>query len=149
MVWGIEHFHLYLYGSSFHIITDHKLETIFINPTCKATARLQRLQLRLVIYKPGADNLADYMSRHPDPKKNPSHLSRVDAYIKFITTNTVPPAVTVQEVKDATAADETLQSLARVITNQRWHEVGKDVSRYKQIKQELSISNGVILRGTP
>ena len=60
----------------------------------------------------------------------------------------MPPAVTLQEVKDATAADETLQSLARLITNQRWHEAGKDVCQYQQIKQELSISNGVILRGT-
>ena len=34
------------------------------------------------------------------------------------------------------------------LTNQRWHEVGKDVSQYQQIKQELSISNGIILRGT-
>ena len=48
VVWGIEHFHLYLYGSSFQVIADHKpLETIFNNPTCKATARLERLQLRL------------------------------------------------------------------------------------------------------
>ena len=60
----------------------------------------------------------------------------------------MPPAVTLQEVKDATAADETLQNLARVITNQRWHEVGKDVSQYQQVEQKLSISNGVILRGT-
>ena len=157
MVWGIEHFHLHLYGSSFQVIADHKtLETIFNNPTCKATARLERLQLRLqpcktkIIYKPGVDNPVDYMTRHPDPmqSQNLSHLSRVDAYINFVTTYVVPPAVTLQEVKDATAADETLQNLARVITNQRWHEVGKDVSEYQQIKQELSISNGVILRGT-
>ena len=59
------------------------------------------------------------MSRHPDPKQsqNPSHLSRVDAYINFVTTNAVSPAVTLQEVKD-----ETLQGLARVISGQRWHE---------------------------
>ena len=40
------------------------------------------------------------MSRHPDPKlsQKPSHLSRVDAYINFVTTNAVPPAVTLQEV---------------------------------------------------
>jgi len=153
----IEHFYSYLYGSSVKVITDHKpLETIFNNPTCKANSRLERLQLRLqpyetkIIYKPGADNPADYMNRHPDPKQsqNPSHLSRVDAYLNFVTTDAVPPAVTLQEVKDATAADETLQSLARVITNQRWHEVGKDVGQYQQIRQELSISYGVILRGT-
>ena len=157
MVWGIEHLHLYLYGSSFQVITDHKpLETIFNNPTCKATARLEKLQLRLqpyktkIIYKPETDNPADNMSPHPDPKQsqNPSHSSRVDAYINLLTTNAVPPAATLQEVKDATAADETLQSLARVITNQRWHEVGNDVNQYQQIKQELSISNCVILRGT-
>lgn len=58
------------------------------------------------------------------------------------------PAVTPQEVKDATAADETLQSIARVITNQRWHEVGKDLDQYQKIKKELSISNAVIPRGT-
>ena len=157
VVWGIEHFHLYLYGSSFQVITDHKpLETIFNNPTCKATARLGRLQLRLqpykvkVVYQPGADNPADYMSRHPDPKqsKTPSRFSRVDAYVNFVTTYAVPPAVTLQEVKDATAADKALQSLAKVVTTQRWHEVGKDVSQYQHIKQELSVSNGVILRGT-
>ena len=52
VIWGIEHFHLYLYGSSFRVITDHKqLETIFNNPTCKATARLERLQLRIQPYK--------------------------------------------------------------------------------------------------
>ena len=75
VVWGIKHFHLYLYGSFFQIITDHKpLETIFNNLICKATARLERLQLRLqphktnVVYKPGVNNPADYMSRDPDPK---------------------------------------------------------------------------------
>ena len=60
----------------------------------------------------------------------------------------MPSAVTLQEIKDATATDETLQNLARVITTQKWHEVGQDVGQYQQIKQELSVSNGVILRGT-
>ena len=60
----------------------------------------------------------------------------------------MPSAVTLKEIKDATATDQTLQNLARVITTQKGHEVGKDVSQYQQIKQELSVSNGVILRGT-
>ncbi|KAJ7375806.1 hypothetical protein OS493_038670 [Desmophyllum pertusum] len=78
----------------------------------------------------GADNPADYMSRHPDSKQSQttSHLSRIDAYVNFVTTNAVPSAVTFQDrVKDVTAADETLQNLARVITSQKWYEVGKDV----------------------
>ena len=108
VVWGIAHFHLYLYGSSFENITDHKpLEAIFNNPTCKATARLERLQLCLqpyktnVFYKPGENSQADYMSRHPDPKQSQAshHFSRVDAYVNVVTNNAVPPAVTLQEVK--------------------------------------------------
>ena len=43
-----------------------------------------------------------------------------------------PSAVTLQEVKDATAAAETVQNLVKVITTQRWHEVGKDVTQYHQ-----------------
>ena len=102
-----------------------------------------------MVYKPGVNNPADYMSRHPDLKQSQAshHVSRVDAYVNFVTSNAVPPAVTLQEVNDATAADETLQRLARVIATQKWHEAGKDVSQYQQIKQELSVSNGVILRG--
>ena len=63
-------------------------------------------------YKGCFEGLGKIKEDHPDPKQsqNPSHLSRVDAYINFVTTIAVPPAVTLQEVKHATAADETLQS---------------------------------------
>ena len=41
IVWGIEHFHLYLYGKEFTHITDHKpLEIIYGTPTSKPSARL-------------------------------------------------------------------------------------------------------------
>ena len=103
-----------------------------------------------MVYKPGANNPADCLSRHPDPKQSQAshHLSRVDAYVNFVLIMPSAPAVALQEVKDATAADEKLQRLAPVIATQRWHEAGKDVTRYQQNKQELSVSNGVILRIT-
>ena len=156
VVWGVEHFHLYLYGSTFQVITDHKpLETIYNKPTCKATARLERLQLRLqpykfrVVYRPGASNPADYMSRHPVSKPTtPGHKSRVDAYVNFVTTNATPNAVTLQEIQDATAKDQTLQSLARVLVTQKWNEADSDIRAYQQVKQELTVANGVILKGT-
>ena len=103
-----------------------------------------------MVYRPGADNPADYMSRHPDPKHStsPNHLSRVDSYVNFVTANAVPNAVTLQEIQDATAKDHTLQNLAKVIATQRWYEAGRDVCEYQQVKQELTVANGVILRGT-
>ncbi|VDI13786.1 protein SFI1 [Mytilus galloprovincialis] len=65
IVWAIEHFHLYLYGQSFTLVSDHQpLETIFNSPKAKTPARIERWRLRLqgynfkVQYKPGKVNAA-------------------------------------------------------------------------------------------
>ena len=51
VVWGCEHFHLYLFGKPFTIISDHKpLEHIFNKPKAKQTLRLERWRLRLTTY---------------------------------------------------------------------------------------------------
>jgi hypothetical protein len=75
IVWSLEHFHLYLYGHRFTLVSDHQpLETIFNNPKSKIPARIERWRLRLqqynfnVKYKPEKSNAADYLSRHPDMK---------------------------------------------------------------------------------
>ena len=48
IVFGIEHFHLYLYGHEFTLITDHKpLELIYQNSRSRPSARLERWCLRL------------------------------------------------------------------------------------------------------
>ena len=64
----------------------------------------------------------------------------------------VPPATELQEVNNATAAEETLQSLcSKIDSNSKvargWKKC-QPLSRYQQVKQELSVSNGIILRGT-
>ena len=44
IVWGIEHFHLYLYGAPFILYTDHKpLELIYANPLSKPSNLVPRL----------------------------------------------------------------------------------------------------------
>ena len=43
ILWACEHFHLYVYGSHFTVITDHKpLEQIHANPRSRCSARLER-----------------------------------------------------------------------------------------------------------
>ena len=72
IVWTCEHFHLYLYGNPFTLVTDHKaLEIICNNPCSKPPARIERWGLRLqpydlrVGYRKGKENPAEYVSRHP------------------------------------------------------------------------------------
>ena len=69
IVFGIEHFRLFLLGHQFELETDHKpLEVIFGNNGSTPPARVQRWMLRLqeysftVKFKKGIHNRADWMS---------------------------------------------------------------------------------------
>ena len=47
MVWSVEHFHVFLYGDKFSLITEHKpLEVISGKRTAEASARIERWILR-------------------------------------------------------------------------------------------------------
>ena len=72
IVWKIENFHLYVYGTHFTLVTDHKPpETTQGNPHSKPSARIEHWVLRLqpysfkVEYRAGDENHADFMSPHP------------------------------------------------------------------------------------
>nr|XP_002730526.1 PREDICTED: uncharacterized protein K02A2.6-like [Saccoglossus kowalevskii] len=155
VIWACEHFHIYVFGSEFKVITDHKpLEGMFNKSNSKLTARLERLSLRLqpyqvvLEYQPGESNPADYMSRHPDQVNHcKDHVSRIDTYINFIIENAIPPAMTMAEIKQATSEDEILQKIMEVINTQKWYDLHHDVVQYKAVKDELSTANGVVLRG--
>ena len=70
IVWAVEHFHLFLFGNEFTLVTDHKpLEVIYGSTKSKPSARNERWALRLqpysckVIYKPGE---ANWLIVYPD-----------------------------------------------------------------------------------
>uniref|UniRef100_A0A3Q3ECH9 ribonuclease H n=1 Tax=Labrus bergylta TaxID=56723 RepID=A0A3Q3ECH9_9LABR len=97
IVWSCEHFHLYIYGHPVTLVTDHKaLEIIWNNPRSKPPARIERWGLRLqpynfkMEYRKGADNPADYMSRHPirfDTADNARATKVAEEYVNFIVSN--------------------------------------------------------------
>ena len=154
IVWGIEHFHLYLYGASFTLYTDHKaLEVIFGNPVSKPPARIERWLLRLqqynfrVMYKRGSQNPADFLSRHPVPSTKP-HTNVADTYVNFLTVTAVPPALTVSEVGEATTKDAVHCLVREAIQTGQWSNT--QLKQFKLIKDDLTIDydNNVLLRGT-
>ena len=62
IIWAVEHFHLFLFGSEFTLVTDHKpLEIIFGQRTAKTSARIEHWALRLqsyafkIVYKSGVN----------------------------------------------------------------------------------------------
>ena len=114
VVFGCEHFRLFLYGIHFTIYSDHKpLVSIFENPNSNCPARLERWRLRLqsydfqIRYRPGHDNPSDYtcMSRHPINRAHftKSHDSEnLEYYIQFTAESATQKAMTLQQIKNAT-----------------------------------------------
>ena len=127
------------------------LETIYGNPQSKTSARIERWVLRLqqyefkVIYRPGATNPADYLSRHPIKEYNKNNLA--EAYVNFITKNAIPKAMTIEEIQLETEKDPTLNDVKEAIKTGKWESLS--LTPYKLATNELTVNheNGIILRG--
>ena len=155
-----------MYGKPITVFTDHKpLVHIYNNPTSKTSARLERWSLRLqpyqvtVAYRKGADNPADYMSRHP--AKNTKWSSRqekvAEEFVDYLTKTSTPKAINIHEIIAATRQDPTLQAVTKAMDKGDWFKFSKepciDTDIYKameKVKHELTLSttHGIILKGT-
>ncbi len=151
ILWGVEHFHLYVNGHEFVLVTDHKpLETIYGSHNSKTSTRIERWVLRLqpysfkVQYKPGRDNPADYLSRHPTSSSR-KQQRMTEAHIDMIVRASVPKALTLEEIEAAT--NEPLRAVRAAVKLNKWHY--DSVKCFKSSKDELTVTpKGVILRGT-
>ena len=165
VVFGCERYHLYVMGSRFTVVTDHKpLVSIYNNPQSNPPARIERWTLRLqrydmtVVYRPGKDNPADYLSRHPDPHPKAYRAEMEgEEYVNFVAINAVPKAITFEEVQEETLKDEVLQQVASAIERNKWdHLLDKkspDNNAFKsfyKVRSELTIAHdrSYVLRGT-
>ncbi|KAL5015077.1 hypothetical protein ScPMuIL_009347 [Solemya velum] len=144
VVYGVEHFHLYLYGSPFTLSSDHKPLMGIVNSRKPATARMERWRLRLMPYEMtlkyrlGRDdkNPADYISRHP--QNIPKRENAGEAYVNYICNNTIPRTMTLEE------QDDVLQKVVTAIQVDKWNDA--DLKPFKMFRDELYVTNGVILR---
>ena len=157
VVFGLEKFHQYTYGRKVTIQTDHKpLEAIDKKPLHRAPKRLQRLLLRLLVYdvtltyRCGRQmQLADTLSRAYLP-----HTGATPFDLEVESVNMVQDlplaAARLDDVQAHTAKDEALQVLTRVILD-GWPEDKNSIPTaampYFNIRDELSVQHGIILRG--
>ena len=108
VVWACKHFKMYLFGSRFRLITDHKpLVHIYSNARSKPTPRLERWSLRLqpydfqIVYEPGASNIADPMSRLSVSSDFPEAIDDAKDYIGMLSVDAVPHAMSWGEIQVA------------------------------------------------
>ena len=152
VVYACEKFHTYVYGKSFVVESDHKpLEMIHLKNLSAAPPRLQRLLIRLqgydvqIKYKPGKDMLlADALSRL-NPASAPS-IEVQEVILNFVQFSKEK----ISSLKKETDADPELNSLREVIFTgwpSKRSMLPKLLQKYWSYRDELSIENGLILKG--
>ena len=156
VVLACEKFRIYLVGKKFKLLTDNKaVEIIYKNPKSNPPARIRRFNLRLmdlefeIQHKPGIENMADYLSRHPlhvDETDRQTFLA--EQYIYFICEQNAPRAIRVEQLMEATLQDKTLKAVIKAIKSDSF---GNDplLKSYRKFRNELSIyQDKLVLRGS-
>jgi len=153
IVFGVNRFHTYLYGRQFRVLTDHKpLVMILQKPLTSAPPRLQRMMLKLqgyqihIEYRPGKEmTIADTLSRLPSTENQDT----IDLDIRIDLVRFSSDRL--QDMRKETERDPVLSLLnAAIITG--WpdsiKELPPDIRSYWSYRDELSVSDGIILKGT-
>ena len=157
LVWACEQFMMYILGTEFELVTDHKpLDFIFNNAASKPTPRIERWSLRLqsfrykVVHKPGKCNLADPLSRLSVPVEGEKLCTQsvasmvAEEFVSAIAKEAIPCALKWDDIALASRGCPEIQS---VITALEQNDFKSCLLSYQSVREELSICGAVLLRG--
>lgn len=150
VVWAVEKFYPYLFGTKFTVFTDHKtLEYIYEGKHQfgkRACTRAEGWALRLQPYDftvqhiPGHTNISDICSRLCPASETPFDET-TEHYVCSI--GEVPNAITLHEIQTETSLDETMSAVIEAIRTQNWP---KDLFRYQAFAKELGVIKDIVVR---
>ena len=152
IVWACERLHMYLYGTDFEILTDHKPLQFIYSKKSQPSARVNRLVLRLQPYRftvrhiPGKENIADSLSRLTRSKASADLSSEAEEYVRFVAENSTPQALSTREIERASDADQELSNVRKCVQTEMWHKL--ENKRYLLVRNELSVIGKLVLRRT-
>ena len=153
-VFATEKFKHYIYGKNVTLETDHKpLISIMKKSINDAPTRLQKLMMRLqkfdvtFVYKQGKEmHIADALSRAFPNDSSTEHDESQEYEIMSISSISDSR---LEELKQETLKDKTLQGLFKVIVNgwpEHTHDLHKSLRSYSSFKSELVVDNGIIYK---
>lgn len=154
LVYACTKFHHYIYGRAVTVETDHQpLITILKKPLHTASARIQRLMLRLqrynldVIYKRGRElYVAVALSCAHLPSTD--HAEEMEEYEVMVVD--VLSSHRVEELKCEMLADPVCRRLSEVVAAgwpDTYREVPRDLRPFYAMREELTTDSGLLLRG--
>ena len=147
VIFGLEKFHTFTYGRKVNVESDHKpLEVILKKPLYKAPKRLERMLMRAQLYQ---INLLKGIHHAYQPNQGDHELAKEEESINA-TQDIQFTVKTLEEIKEHTRKDEVLQELIRVIQigwPEQKTEVADPITPYFGMRHELSIYDGIVVRG--
>ena len=159
VVWACEHFNQYLQGDPlFTIIIDHE-PLLCIWKKSRPPLCIERWGIRLqpytyvMKYIPGSKNPTDYMSRNPiNISGTHGHQKMAEQYVNLIASSSIPRAMKIEYVKQATEDDDMMQRFITLCRNGLWFQIQKtDVAmlrEYYNVRDELTFTyDNILLRG--
>jgi hypothetical protein len=162
VAWACDKFKEFIIGKRITIQTDHKplVQILKSKHLDELSPRIQRIRLRLmrydfeVMYVPGKHLMvADTLSRAPLPfiEQNDYELGdETQAFVQMIVSCIGLNDITILKVLEEQNKDPTLTKLKKILTEE-WppiKEVEPTLKPYHSVKDELSVDNGILLRGT-
>ena len=158
VLYGLEHFHYYVYGRHATVHTDHKpLQAITSKNLANAPPRLARFLLRTQKYNftvechPAAEvPIIDALSRVSPSSRDT--LSDIDIEVHHFNTLLCASPTRLQEIRHATAQDAALNSLTEMVSH-GWPNQRKDcpdhLAPHWNYRDEIGIQDGLLLKGDP
>ena len=154
IIFGVQKFHVYLYGRRFVLVTDHKPLVSLFGPKKAilplAAARLQRWAITLsaysydIEYKSTSEHAnADSLSRLPVPSTETSE----DAANVFNVAQIQALPLTSHQVATATKKDPLLSQVFRYVQSSWPAEVAQDLLPHWNRRTEFTIEQGCLLWG--
>ena len=159
--WACERLSDYLVGLQFHIQTDHKpLVPLFSSKDLEELpVRVQRFRMRMmrfdftISHVPGNElSIADALSRAPvstSSAVDQSLQSETTAYVNLVVKSIPATEKRLQEIREHQEKDPVCQKLSEFCKS-GWPEkrtLSADLKPYFCISAQLSIANGLLLRG--
>ena len=114
---AINRFRNYLYGMDFTVKTDHKPLVSLFKTTSKPPPRIENWIIRLmgycftVVYQPGKENGADYLSRSNPLKVKDDRSYHGEDYVNAILRKQLPKSIPTKTLQKETKKDKVLQHI--------------------------------------
>ena len=139
---------------------------ILNNARSRPPAHIERWNLRLqeyhftTVHTKGQNNPSDFLSQHPSPEIPHTDEQSAERYVNFIVSHSMPKAMSLDEIKQATKQGKTLQKLMELIRTNKWAEIKDDsdlpevnvveLKLFSQVRDKLTVNEAddLILKGT-